>query len=564
MIPPPDLSNLTIVPKVVLAVAVIVAVAWVAGKIVCYARTPKAQRPMLRKAWHIQRTWKRTAHRVGLVQVEKVHPRLWSSTPQTTLIDKHLIPSITTRVETWGVRVDVSTIARVGLAEFLRAMPHLADTWQVHSLHIEQPRPGRLVVRAMFTDPLTQPTQFDANPASLPVDPAVWVAGIDADGQPVHLRAVGVSGVVVAGLAGYGKTSFLNARFCQLARNAAVQFVLIDGKGGPDYDDLFARAWLWAKDQPDMVRDHLASVHALMTARQHNIRTVLGVKNMWHLGPSVGWPLVIVVIDEAHTFLNETKGNDPESRRLDALARETARLVEELIRKGRNVGIQVILATQKATGDAIPTRIRDNCQVAISFAQRTSEAATAVLGSDITAWPDEHPRRLQDPAYIGVSSAVTALATLHVGEAHAMLGNQHECQTALGQADEQLARTQPDDPAAALLCPTTPGRLAGSCYLYLGQPAKAEPILNATHQLLRQAKKSTAIVLGNLSLACIRQHHIDDATTYLHQAIDVLEQTRGGGGLNIAFTAARELRPWRDHSPVADVSDRLMALMTTA
>ena len=141
------------------------------------------------------------------------------------------------------------------------------------------------------------------------------------------------------------------------------------------------------------------------------------------------------------------------------------------------------------------------------------------------------------------SPVVTALATLHIGEAHAMLGNQHECQTALGGADEHFARTRPDDPAAALLCPTTPGRLAGSCYLYLGQPAKAEPILDATHKLLRQAKKSTAIVLGNLSLACIRQRHIDDATAYLHQAIDVLEQTRGGGGLNVAFTAAVSCAP---------------------
>jgi S-DNA-T family DNA segregation ATPase FtsK/SpoIIIE len=52
----------------------------------------------------------------------------------------------------------------------------------------------------------------------------------------------GLSGVVVAGLAGYGKTSFLNARLCQLAPSSPVQFVLIDGKGGPDYDDLFTRA----------------------------------------------------------------------------------------------------------------------------------------------------------------------------------------------------------------------------------------------------------------------------------------------------------------------------------
>lgn len=70
----------------------------------------------------------------------------------------------------------------------------------------------------------------------------MWLAGVDADGEPVTIRSSGVSGVVVAGLAGYGKTSFLNARFCQLAPSPAVQFVLIDGKGGPDYDDLFTRA----------------------------------------------------------------------------------------------------------------------------------------------------------------------------------------------------------------------------------------------------------------------------------------------------------------------------------
>jgi hypothetical protein len=70
--------------------------------------------------------------------------------------------------------------------------------------------------------------------------------------------------------------------------------------------------------------------------------------------------------------------------------------------------------------------------------------------------------------------------------------------------------------------------------------------------------------LGNLSLACIRQHNVDQAVSQLHQAIGVLEQTRGGGGLNIAFTAARELQPWRNDTGVAEVSDRLLALMTAA
>jgi hypothetical protein len=81
--------------------------------------------------------------------------------------------------------------------------------------------------------------------------------------------------------------------------------------------------------------------------------------------------------------------------------------VEELIRKGRNVAIQVMLLTQRATGDAIPTRIRDNCQVAISFATRTVDGVVAALGEEIRQHPDASPVLLNDPTYVGV--AVTSL-----------------------------------------------------------------------------------------------------------------------------------------------------------
>ncbi|MFC0098387.1 FtsK/SpoIIIE domain-containing protein [Micromonospora marina] len=392
-------------PAVVLSVAALAVLVWLGAHAVRYLAANRQLRPVLRVAWRIRYTWRRTARRVGLAQIERVRPPWWSNRPPGTVVTRELIPAVTVAAERWGVRVDASTVGRLGVEEFTQAAGHLADVWRVPLVRVAQVRPGLVRIRALMHDPLTEPATW-AESADAGSDPAVWVAGVDADGQPVTIRSAGVSGVVVAGLAGYGKTSFLNARFCQLAPSSAVQFVLIDGKGGPDYDDLFTRAWLSAKDDPEQVRDHLARVRELMVARQHAIRAVLGVKNVWHVGPSASWPLIVAVIDEAHTFLNETKGTDAQSKRLDTLARETARLVEELIRKGRNVGIQVILATQKATGDAIPTKIRDNCQVAISFAQRTSEAATAVLGSDITAAPDEHPRRLQDPAYVGVASMV--------------------------------------------------------------------------------------------------------------------------------------------------------------
>ncbi|AHH98720.1 hypothetical protein KALB_5358 [Kutzneria albida DSM 43870] len=44
----------------------------------------------------------------------------------------------------------------------------------------------------------------------------------------------------------------------------------------------------------------------------------------------------------------------------------------------------------------------------------------------------------------------------------------------------------------------------------------------------------------------------------------MVEETRGGGGLNIVFDAGKELRRWRSEQLVSEVYDRLLSLMTAA
>jgi S-DNA-T family DNA segregation ATPase FtsK/SpoIIIE len=304
------------------------------------------------------------------------------------------------------VTAKVAAIAGAGLADYQRAAGYLADTWGCVTVRAEQQGPGLIRLRGLHRDPLLAPARIDL-PGTAPASLTSWWLGWAEDGGLVMVRLAEVSGSVVGGLAGFGKTMLVAHLLGQLAPSSAVQFVLVDGKGGPDYDRLIPRAWLSAKDDLDRVRDVLRRVHRLMLDRQASIASVLGVIDAWHLGPSPAWPLVLVVIDEAHTFFHERKGTSPEVKAHNAVVAEVARLVEELIRKGRNVAIQVMLLTQRATGDAIPTRIRDNCQVAISFATRTLDGAVAALGEEIRQHPDASPVLLNDPNYVGV--AVTSL-----------------------------------------------------------------------------------------------------------------------------------------------------------
>jgi transcriptional regulator with XRE-family HTH domain len=164
----------------------------------------------------------------------------------------------------------------------------------------------------------------------------------------------------------------------------------------------------------------------------------------------------------------------------------------------------------------------------------------------------------------GTSQVLTGLAALHLAEAHAMLVGRRACEDALGQAEVAFGRLGDDDAAIELYSPTHFGRLAGSCYLFLQDAKRAQPVLETTAGALHDRSKSRAIVLGNLALACIRQQNPDEAAARLHEAIDVIEFTWGGGGLNIVFGAGRELRPWRSLPVVQDVYDRLLGLMAAA
>jgi tetratricopeptide (TPR) repeat protein len=199
---------------------------------------------------------------------------------------------------------------------------------------------------------------------------------------------------------------------------------------------------------------------------------------------------------------------------------------------------------------------------------QTAEAYALLRKSFVALYGVKDPRQglvlAQQAATLaanGTSHALEGLGLLHVGEAFAMVGERRDCEKAIEAAESRFGRVEPTDPAYHIFSPDQLGRMTGSCYLYLGDAEKAQPILESTARSLRDRQKSRAIVLGNLALAHIRQGNLDEAAAVLRQAIDLVERTRGGGALNVLFTAGREFRPWQHEPIVEDVRDRLLTLI---
>ncbi|MFI1096310.1 cell division protein FtsK [Streptomyces sp. NPDC020917] len=384
-------------------------VAWWGFALVRFCRADRLTRASMRQALRMRRGWKRLAPMVGLSVTDRTPTFLASLQTKDGQMPKPrvLTPRLRTAADQFGVIVHATCLPKVGLAEYTKAAPYLADAWGAVRVSVLPDGPGKVRMRAVRTDPLTFPTSFRSSGRE-PEDLTVWDLGVDEYAELVALQMANVPGMTVAGLPGYGKSSLIARLFVMLAPSGAVQFAVADGKVSAadegDYADIVDRCFAFVGDDLADANALFKRLVELRRRRSSSIKSLLGRANMWHGGPTRTWPLVVLIIDEAHTYFRDYKGSDPQTKKLAALAAENARLVEDLVKKGRSVGMITILATQKATGDAIPTFIRDVCPVGMSFAQKTADAAVAALGEDIRNWPDADPVNLQDPAYVGVAS----------------------------------------------------------------------------------------------------------------------------------------------------------------
>lgn len=404
--------------NLVLVLVALVLVARAAWAVWRFARLPRqAKRHYPAVLWHRFR-WRWLARNAELAYIDQHHPRLLRPrVPFTTAVQvrpdpHHLMrwPRASFRADEHGWIVTARTVPKVGRAEFDKAAPWLADAWGCCRVSVAQPRPGRVQLRALRRDPLCEPYSQEHMPTGvLPPDPAADLRklsvylGRDEWGVHRRLPLSGVAGITVGGQPGFGKTEFIGFLLRQLAPLPA-KFIIVDGKGSFDYAPWRDRAWILTGDDLDDAAAAVDTAHTEMRMRLGSILELTGgTPNGWHVGPREGLELLVTIIDEASTFYDQDafKGD----RDAERTSRQIRFLSAQLAKKGRSALCLSVFITQKLDGGALPTSIRDQCQVGMSFAVRTRDAAVCALGEAIKDYPSYCPTTLQDPAYVGVMTA---------------------------------------------------------------------------------------------------------------------------------------------------------------
>jgi len=361
-----------------------------------------------RDAAYVRRTWPRLARHLKLALRDDV-PTLAQS--MLTSGNKKPEPRIRTpkllgiRTDHYGIRAQFRPLPGIGLEEFQAKVQHLANEWGMTRVSAAQPNPRTIEVRAVRTDPLAEVRVLN-RPARVPGDLRHIPIGIDDYGDVVNLGLESATGVGIYGAPRWGKTSFILGLMTSLADREDVQMILADGKVSTgfegDYYDIGHRCLAVIGDSIEDFNALMKEVEKIRAMRQAAIRPELGVPNFWMRGPSVDWPLLFVVIDEAHSFFRQlSPAASPAIKAQNATAAENAWLLEQLVKLCGSVGIFFVVATQKPTVDAIPSAIRANLTWRMCLGVREPSVAEAALGEQIKQYPDMNPMQFMRNEFRG-------------------------------------------------------------------------------------------------------------------------------------------------------------------
>jgi hypothetical protein len=377
------------------AAAVLAALAVVAVvRFACLDRSGKWHWVLCR--WH-RFGWKRLSRNLQLALPDRHRGGIDSSLPKKVNYPRR----VRFRPDSFGWTVAFRPPPGVTREDVEKQAESLADRWRCSRVGVSKPAAGKLVLRACRRDPLTEPVPAAILP---PWDGRHLVLGRDELGSVRLIDLANLSGSVIGGNPGRGKTESASGMAVQLVPEPRVELYVLDG-GANDWAPLAPVAVAYADDNLADAEELLLELHSRMMTRRRSLQADLGVRNGWSLGPSTAHPFRWLLVDESAVYfdLESAKGDRDRERRV----RACRGLALQLLRRGRAAMHHTTLICQKPTGTGgLPPDLRDLAGARWSFGCATAEVAVSVLGDDIRRYDTLSPVLLQEAEHVGIATVL--------------------------------------------------------------------------------------------------------------------------------------------------------------
>jgi S-DNA-T family DNA segregation ATPase FtsK/SpoIIIE len=197
---------------------------------------------------------------------------------------------------------------------------------------------------------------------------SVWQpvpVGIDEDGELVTVSLV-ERNVLIGGEPGGGKSVGQSMLTATAALDPSCELTLLDGK----YVELAPWVGCATRTVGPSQDECISVLRQLVTEMDARYLTLVANRQR-KIHPHDNWTLHVIVCDELAFYLNTSDRNGN---------REAGNLFRDLVSRGRAAGFVVLAATQKPSGDVVPTSLRDLFAFRWAFRCTTPQMSDTILG----------------------------------------------------------------------------------------------------------------------------------------------------------------------------------------
>lgn len=246
---------------------------------------------------------------------------------------------------------------------------------------------GRTRVRFFRTDPLAATRVQSIHDVETDFQRFSVRPYVTETGEKPALQFRNIAGILIGGQTASGKTASSLATFVPYIKKGTAAgkvqlFGIVDGKSGGDWNALepLSKHGLVKEAADGDLLDFLQRVDELLAAFLVEMKARFALadeRGSAHLWDKPDFTHSLIIVDECQQIFEKLPSSMKEENKVIA---SITQKVASIIRRGRSVGLTIVVMTQRPSVESIPAVIRSNCAVRIGFKVASSTESQMIFG----------------------------------------------------------------------------------------------------------------------------------------------------------------------------------------